>query len=167
MSLTRFDFNDLYARHLGRHSQFGINVAHVAALYGVWFGVYATIAQGASLLGLQPFWPLTALALAYLAIVAMNAPYRVSLATAVFLAVFVASVLALPKLPGWSILVFLLMIPVFYKIQAWSHKIWTVAEDMTEFNRRFPPGRTLRLILLFYEIPICLNYLIFEHKDWR
>ena len=90
MSLTRFDFDDLYARHLCRHSQFGINVAHVAALYGLWFGVYATIAQGASLLGLQPFWPLTALAITYLAIVAMNAPYRVSLATAVFLAVFVA-----------------------------------------------------------------------------
>src|SRR5262249_37227560 len=101
------------------------------------------------------------------ALVATTAPYRVSLATAVFLGIFVASVLALPRLPGWSILVFLLMIPVFYKIQAWSHKIWTAAEDMTAFNRRFPPGRTLRLILLFYEIPICLNYLIYERKDWR
>jgi hypothetical protein len=167
MSLIRFDFNDLYARHLGRHSQFGINVAHLAALYGLWFGVYATIAQAAFRLGVPPSWPLTSLAVIYLGLVATNAPLRVSLATAAFLAVFVVSVLALPRLPGWSMLAFLLMIPAFYKIQAWSHRIWTVAADMTEFNRRFPPGRTLRLILLIYEIPICLNYLIFERKDWR
>jgi hypothetical protein len=167
LNLIRFDFDGLYARHLGRHSQFGINVAHLAALYGLWFGVYATIAQGAYLLDLPPSWPLMALALAYLALVALNAPCRVLLATAAFLAVFVASVLSLPRLPGWSIPVFLLMIPLFYKIQAWSHKIWTAAADMTEFHRRFPPGRTLRLILLIYEIPICLKYLIFERKDWR
>ena len=66
-----------------------------------------------------------ALAVAYLALVAINAPYRVCLATAVFLAFFVASVLALPRLPSWSIPAFLVMIPVFYKLQAWSHKIWT------------------------------------------
>ncbi len=107
------------------------------------------------------------MAVAYLAMVAINAPFRVSLATAVFLAVFVASVLALPRLPIWSILGFIAMVPVFYKIQAWSHKIWTVAADMTEFNKRFPPGRALTFILLIYEVPICLNYLIFCRKDWR
>ena len=80
------------------------------------------------------------------------------------MAFFVASVLALPRLPGWSILAFLAMIPVFYKFQAWNHKIWTVAADMTEFNKRFPPGRTLNLILLIYEVPICLNYLIFRRQ---
>ena len=66
-----------------------------------------------------------------------------TLATAAFLAIFVASVLALPRLPGWTILAFLLMVPVFYKVQSWNHKIWTIAADMTELNRRFPPGRTL------------------------
>src|SRR5262249_6842026 len=71
MSLIRFDFNALYARHLCRHSQFGINVVHLAALYGLWFGVYATIAQTVLLLDIPPSWPLTALALAYLAVVAL------------------------------------------------------------------------------------------------
>ena len=61
-------------------------------------------------------------------------------------------------------LVFVAMIPVFYKLQSWSHKIWTVADDMSEFNKRFPPGRALSTILLIYEVPICLNYLLFRRQ---
>ena len=57
--------------------------------------------------------------------------------------------------------------PISYKVQAWSHKIWTAAADMSEFNKRFPPGRDLNLILLIYEVPICLNYLVFRRQDWR
>ncbi|MGO9463692.1 MAG: hypothetical protein ACLQVF_05970 [Isosphaeraceae bacterium] len=168
LSLLHVDFDDLYARHLGRHSQFGINVAHLAALYGLWFGVYAAIYQTVLLLDIAAGWlVIVALAATYLAFVAINAPYRVSIATAVLLAFFAASVLALPRLPSWSILPFVLMVPVFYKLQAWTHKIWNIGADMTEFNRRFPPGRALTSILLIYEVPICLNYLIFSRKDWR
>jgi hypothetical protein len=168
LSLLHFDFYDLYARHLGRHSQFGINVAHLGALYGMWFGVYAAVYQASRLLGVPAGWLIVvAMAMTYLALVAMNAPYHIILATAVFLAFFVASVLALPRLPGWSIPAFLVMVPVFYKLQAWSHKVWSVAADMTEHNRRFPPGRTLTSILLIYEVPICLNYLLFRRQDWR
>jgi hypothetical protein len=168
LSLLHIDFNDLYARHLGRHSQFGINVAHLAALYGMWFGIYAAIYQAVLLLGLPAPWiPILAMAVAYLTVVAINAPFHVSIATAGFLTFFVASVLALPRLPSWSILGFVLMVPLFYKIQAWSHKIWTIGADMTEFNKRFPPGRTLNSILLVNEVPICLKYLLFCPKDWR
>ncbi len=168
LSLLHVDFGDLYARHLGRHSQFGINVAHLAALYGLWFGIYAAIYQAVLLAKLPAGWlVILAMALMYLAVVAINAPYRVSLATAVFLAFFVVSVLAMPALTSWSILLFLLMIPLCYKLQAWSHKIWTVGADMSEFNKRFPPGRALNSILLIYEVPICLNYLMFGRKDWR
>ncbi len=168
LHLLNVDFDDLYARHLGRHSQFGINVAHLAALYGMWFGIYAATKQAALLLGVPVAWPINlAMAATYLAVVATNAPFRVSVATAVFLAIFLTSVLALPKLPGWSILAFLALVPVFYKLQAWSHKLWNTAADMSEFNLRFPPGRTLALILLTNEVPICLNYLIFHRKAWR
>ena len=45
LSLLHVDFDDLYARHLGRHSQFGINVGHLVALYGLWFGVYAAFTR--------------------------------------------------------------------------------------------------------------------------
>jgi len=168
LSLLHVDFGDLYARHLGRHSQFGINVAHLAALYGMWFGIYAAVQQTVLHLGFPVAWPFVlAMALAYLSVVAINAPPRVTLATAAFLAVFVSSVLALPRLPGWCIPVFLAMVPLFYKIQAWSHKVWTTAADMTEFNLRFPPGGALNLILLTNEVPICLFYLLFNRKDWR
>jgi hypothetical protein len=166
--LLHVDFDDLYSRHLGRHSQFGINVAHLLALYGLWFCLYAAIGQGARLLGLPAWWWVSvAMALAYLAAVSLNATVPATLATAVFLTLFVASVRAVPELPGWWIAVFLAMIPVFYKLQSWSHRIWTVAEDMSKFNKRFPPGRELNVILLIYEVPICLNYLLFRRKDWR
>jgi hypothetical protein len=166
--LLHVDFDELYARHLGRHSQFGINVAHVLALYGLWFGVYAVVDQAARLLGAPATWPILAtMAAAYLAVVSIHAPLRVILATAVFLTVFVASVLALPTLPAWAIVALLAMVPAFYKFQSWNHKIWTIAADMSEFNKRFPPGRELNLILLVYETPICLNYLLFRKQDWR
>jgi hypothetical protein len=146
----------------------GINIAHLIALYGLWFCVYAAIAQAALLLGLPASWPvLVMMAVAYLATVSMNAPAHVSLATAVFLLLFVAGVLSLPTLTGWSIAGFLALIPVFYKLQSLSHRVWTVAADMSDFNKQFPPGRDLNLILLFYEVPICLNYLVFRRQDWR
>ena len=168
LSFLHVDFDRLYERHLGRHSQFGINVAHVVALYGLWFGAYSALYQAVLHLGVPAAWSLVVvLALTYLVIVSINAPLRVTIAMALFLAVFVMSVIAEPKLPVWWILVFAVMAPAFYKFQSTNHKIWTKAADMTEFNRRFPPGRALNVILLLNEIPICLNYLIFNRKDWR
>lgn len=159
LSLLRTDFMDLYARHLCRHSQFGINVAHLAALFGVWFGVYGFLY---TLTGV-PWLPI-AMASAYLVLVACNAPVRIIAATAMFLAGFVAAVLFLPPLPRW---VYLVMIPVCYEIQSLSHRVWTRAADMTEFNKRYPKGRTLFFVLLICEVPILLNYLVFGRNDWR
>jgi hypothetical protein len=156
----RVDFADLYARHLCRHSQFGINVSHLAALFGTWFGVYALPYHLAG----QLVWIPVALALAYLALVAISAPARVCLATAGFLVLFVAAVLWIPELPLW---VYVLMIPVFYKLQSWSHLWFTAATDMTEFNQRYPKGPALFIILLVYEVPLVLNYLVFDRKRWR
>jgi hypothetical protein len=168
LSLLGFDFDAIYTRHLGRHSQFGINIAHLVALWGIWFGIYAAIDQGTRLLGLRNSWPVpVAMALAYLATICINAPPSVIAATAGFLALLVTSVLALPTLPGWSIVAFLALIPVSYKVQAWSHRMWTKAADMSEFNKIFPPGRDLNIVLLFFEVPICLKYLLFCPKDWR
>ena len=158
MTLWHVDFPDLYARHLCRHSQFGINVAHLAALVGMWYGVYGVVS---ALIHLN--WVLVALAAAYLVLVALNTPVRVCLATAAFMVLFVAAVIWLPELPIW---VYLLMVPVFYELQAWSHKLWTAATDMTEFNKRYPKGPVLFVVLLIYEVPLVLNYLLFGRKDW-
>jgi hypothetical protein len=156
MSLLRVDFAELYARHLYRHSQFGINVVHLVSLIGTWFGVYGSVYW---LFHLD--WLPVAMAAAYWVLIALNAPARVCLAGAVFLALFVAAVLWLPELPIW---VYLVMIPLFYKVQSWSHKVWTAERDMTEINRKYPKGFTLFVVLLINEVPICLNYLLFDRK---
>jgi hypothetical protein len=166
--LLHADFEGLYTRHLGRHSQFGLNVNHLLALFILWFGVYAFLVQVARLAGVPSPWAVpVGLAAAYLVVIATRSPPRVTLATAAFLALLVGGVLALPPLPGWAAPLFLVMVPLGYKFQAWGHKVWTIAADMSDFNRRFPPGRGLNLILLFYEVPICLNYLVFRQSDWR
>lgn len=168
LSLLHVDFEALYTRHLGRHSQFGINVNHSFALFMLWFGTYAFLNQGARLVGVpSPSGIPVGLAVAYLLVISMHSPPRVFLATAAFLALLVGGVVALPTVPGWAAPLFLLLAPVGYKVQAWGHKVWTIAADMSDFNRQFPPGRDLNLILLFYEVPICLNYLVFRPKDWR
>jgi hypothetical protein len=158
LSLRSIDFPDLYARHLCRHSQFGINVAHLAALFGTWFGVYGVVYW----LTANP-WLLVGLAAAYWLAVAVNVPVRVAVAVAAFLALFVAALVYTPLLPVWA---YAVMVPVFYKLQSWSHKVWNVERDMTEFNKRFPKGFVLFVVLLFYEVPICLNYLVFDRKNW-
>jgi hypothetical protein len=154
LSLVHVPFAELYDRHLYRHSQFGINVAHLLALVGVWFGVY-----GLAYWLVPSAWVPVGLAAAYLLAIAPNLPARVTAAVAGFLALFVAGVVCSPPLPAW---VYALMVPVFYKFQAWNHKIWTAARDMTAVNRRFPKGPALFWVLLFYEIPFLLNYLLFD-----
>jgi len=156
MSLWHIDFRELYARHLCRHGQLGINVVHLGALFAVWFGVYGFLHWLT-----QAAWVPVALAGAYLAVIALGAPPRVVAATAAFLTLFLAAVLTLT---GWPFWVYLLLVPVFYKVQSWSHRVWTVEEDMTDFNRKYAKGAVLFVILLFYEVPIVLNYLLFAGK---
>jgi len=158
LSLVHVEFSELYARHLCRHSQFGINMAHLIALFGVWFGVY-----GALLWLFRTEWLPISLATAYLGVVAFQAPLRVTVATAIFLVLLLGAVLLLPLLPWWA---YLVMIPVCYELQSWSHKVFNVARDMTEFNLKYPKGFVLFVVLLIYEVPIVLNYLLFGRKDW-
>lgn len=159
MSLWRIDFADLYGRHRCRHSQFGINVVHLAALFGLWYGVYGLVY---ALVHVE--WLPVVLAVGYLTLIALNAPVRVIVATAVFLAIFLVALFELPELLIW---VYLVMIPVFYEAQSLSHKVWTVAADMTEYNKKYPKGGALFVVLLVEEVPLVLNYLIFDSKNWR
>jgi hypothetical protein len=159
MSLVSVEFNELYARHLCRHCQFGINVAHLVALLGTWFGVY-----GAVYWLVRSEWVLVALAAGYLLAMVLSLPLRVLLASAAFMAGLVALVLCVPLLPIWA---YLLMVPVWYKLQSWSHRVFTAATDMTEFNKKYRKGWVLFVVLLIYEIPLVLNYLLFDRKNWR
>ena len=158
MNVLSANFQELYQRHLCRHSQLGINIAHLAcvvgtylALYGLLYGLVATP------------WVLLGIVILYLGIIAPNVPFRVLLVNIVFLALFFTAFFALPPLPWWA---YLLAIPVFYKLQAWSHKIYRKERDMTDFNKKYPKGFALFILLSIYELPLLLNYLIFGKKDW-
>ena len=153
MRLLVVEFDELYRRHLCRHSQTGINVVHLICLAAIWYAIYGLLYW---LTGLD--WLLGIPALLYLAAVAPNVPIRVLLATALFLGLILAAVLMLPQPPVW---VYLIVIPVFYKVQSWSHRVYTAATDMTEFNKKYTKGRVLFVVLLIYEVPIVLNFLFF------
>jgi hypothetical protein len=158
INLVRVEFDELYARHLCRHSQLGVNVLHLLALFFVWLGVY-----GAVYWLVRTPWVPIGMAVAYLLAVAPSLPPRVILATAVFLALFVLTLLELPLLPIWA---YLALIPVFYYFQNWSHKAYHLERDMTLFNQKYTKGRVLFVILLFYEVPLLLNFLLFGRRDW-
>jgi hypothetical protein len=157
MSLLFVEFNELYARHLCRHSQFGINVVHLLALLGIWYAIYGLLYW---LVGIE--WVLAVPAVAYFGAVAINVPLRVSAATAVFLGTIVAAVVLLPQPPFW---VYLIVIPVLYKVQSWSHRFYTLERDMTEFDKKYSKGAILFVVLLLYEVPIVLNYLLFDRAS--
>src|SRR5262245_1646448 len=157
MRLVIVEFDELYARHLCRHSQFGINVVHLAALFVVWYAVYGLLFW---LTGIE--WTLAIPAVVYVAALAPNVPLRVLIATALFVGLIIAAVLTLPQPPFW---VYLIMIPVAYKIQSWSHSSYTAATDMTEFDRKYRKGSAvLFVVLLLYEVPIIMNYLFFAAR---
>jgi hypothetical protein len=157
VNVLSVDFQELYKRHLCRHSQFGINVAHLAcvvctylALYGLLYGLCRSP------------WVL-AVVVPYLAVLAANVPVRVFLVNVVFLGLFFAAFFALPALPWWA---YLVAVVVFYKLQAWSHKVFNRETDMTDFNKKYQKGFALFVLLSIYELPILLNYLFFGKRDW-
>ena len=163
MRLLIVEFKELHARHLCRHSQLGINVAHLIAQFGTWYALYGLLywllgwISGSIPIAIE--WLLLVPAAVYLAALVPNLPPRVFAATWLFLALTLSAVLWLPAPPFW---VYLLMIPVFYKLQSWSHEVYTVETDMTEFNCKYTKGSVLFVVLLLYEVPIVLNYLLFE-----
>lgn len=156
MRLFLIEFDELYSRHLCRHSQYGVNVIHLLALAGTWYAVYGLLYW---LVGSE--WVLAVPALLYLGVVALNVPLRVLAAAALFLGLIVAALILLPQLPFW---VYLIVIPVLYEVQSWSHRFYTLETDMTEFNKKYTKGVVLFVVLLIYEVPIVLNFLLFDRK---
>ncbi len=108
-------------------------------------------------------WFLAAIPLPYLAVLAVNVPARVLLACVLFVAAFLAGFLALPPVPLWSAI---LLVPMCHVLQNWSHRIWTRERDMTAFRAKYRKGPALFTLLSFYELPLLLNYLLFDRKNW-
>src|SRR5262249_41120445 len=81
LNLFHVNFQELYERHLCRHSQYGLNVAHLLTVIGCYLGLFA------ALLWLVPSpWVVAAVPLPYLVILAFNIPMRVWLASVLFVA---------------------------------------------------------------------------------
>lgn len=159
MNPLRANFAELYQRHLCRHSQFGINVIHLVSVIGTYWALY-----GCALVLLGSIWLLLGLSAAYLVILAFNMPARLFLLTLVCVGLFFVMLFMLPPLPFW---VYPLTIYPFYKLQAWSHRIYDRAYDMTEFNKKYPKGFALFILLSTYELPILLNALFFDLQPNR
>jgi hypothetical protein len=154
--MFRIDFQELYRRHLCRHSQFGLNVWHLIAVAGIYFSLYgiALALPGAP-------WIVGGALAAYLLILAFNVPWRVFLLDCVVVGTLLACSLALPQIPVWVHLILLL---VWHQFQIWQHRIYDKSLDMHEFADKYRKGIVLFVLLAVYELPILINFLVFDSR---
>lgn len=164
MNLFRINFDELYRRHLCRHGHLGINVLHLLAFVGIYVAVYGLACS------VLPFKSradvaisLMVLSLPWFVLVACNSPWRVTLATGMFTMVLIAGSTALRSVPVWY---WPIQIVLMHYFQQWSHRVYRMQRDMSAFNDRYPKGPLLFTLLLIYELPILLNYLLFGREDW-
>jgi hypothetical protein len=157
MNPFNVNFSELYQRHLCRHSQYGNNVVHLATEIGTYAGVFSLARKM-----VEPPW-LFLVPVPYFLVLAFQVPMRVLLVCIAFVALFLAVLLSLPELPIWLSLG---LIVICYFVQNWSHKLYDKAADMTEFHKKYPKGPALFVLLLVYELPLLLNYLCFDWKNW-
>jgi hypothetical protein len=158
MNIAKVNFQELYERHLCRHSEYGINVIHLATVVVSYTALFALPAPW-----VEPVWALLAIPAAYLVLLACNVPLRVLAACLLFMALFFALFFSLPPLPVWPCLVLLV---VAHEVQQWSHRIYRAERDMTDYNKKYKKGFILFVLLSLYELPILLNYLAFDKKRW-
>lgn len=158
MNVVNVDFPELYLRHLCRHSQFGINVQHLIGVAVTYICLY-----GLAFWAFGSLWPLLALTAVYVIVLAFNIPFPLLLINTLVIGLFFAAFLALPPTPVW---VYLIVILVFHRLQVWSHKVYDKSHDMTVFNEKYKKGFQLFLLLSIYELPILLNYLVFDRRSW-
>lgn len=161
-SLWSANFAELFSRHLCRHGEFGINVLHLIAVYGIYLSVYALVSTVISLTGPELNWRIRSAIL-----FAASGPYLILMfrnLSGVVLLLVVVSILSLcvfgtlvSVVPWW---LHLLLIPAWHRVQLWSHRIYRREKDMTLFAEKYPKGMKLFVLLSVYELPILLNFFL-------
>jgi hypothetical protein len=168
VNIVRINFHELYQRHLCRHGQFGINVWHIIAVYGVYFSLcsLAAFAVRGVLQQSSPaiqFCVLLLLFVPYFGVLLRNIPTPVFLLTFLSSILLIAAAVVTPGIPFW---LHLILIPAWHRVQLLSHRRYTLHHDMSAFDQTYKKGRTLFVLLAVYELPILLQYLAFGRKDW-
>ncbi len=159
MKIKNICFGELYLRHLCRHSEFGLNVLHIAAVAGVYYSLAGLIRALTSSLFLNTGWlPVTLLLfLPYAAILLRFVPTT----TAIFSLLIVVAIVSLqilsPPLPIW---VHAALILFWHRVQIWSHRLYSRAYDMTMFSGKYPKGPVLFLVLAVFELPLLVHYFL-------
>jgi hypothetical protein len=154
MNPLHADFDELYRRHLCRHSQWGINALHLAAVIGVYFSLIGILraAPGGHVLTV-------ALLIVYLATLMRNVPGPTWWAACATIAGVLLLSLASPTLPVWGHATLILG---WHRFQIWNHRMYDLGYDMSEFADKYPKGPALFLLLSVYELPVLLYFLLFD-----
>jgi hypothetical protein len=164
MNVFRIDFDEVYRRHLCRHGHLGINLFHLLAFVGIYVAVYGIACNVIPFEApLEVAATLVIMSVPWFVLVARNVPLRVSLATGFFTLLLVAISTALAWMPLWY---WPLQIILMHYLQQWSHRVYRMHRDMSSFNSKYVKGPQLFVLLLIYELPILLNYLLFGREDW-
>src|SRR5262249_52686552 len=150
----KVNFRELCRRHLGRHSQLGLNVWHLIAVIGVYLALYGI----AFALPGGP-WIVGSLLTAYFVVLAFNIPPAVLLLDLLVVGGLLAAFLVLPPVPVW---VHGLMLLFWHRFQVWQHRIYDHSHDMEEFAAKYRKGFALFIVLAIYELPILLDFLVFD-----
>lgn len=175
MNILKVNFEELYQRHLCRHSQFGLNIGHLGSVVNVYFGVCAIVWEIVSrFVGYDhPEYVLIGLFTPYLLVLLCNVPFKVWLSSLLIVAMVVSAVTLLCphiSLPGWAqnftILLYVALILSAHRYQNWAHQFYHKEKDMTQYQEKYPKGFPLFFLLAVYELPILMNYLAWNKQDW-
>lgn len=153
MNPLRVNFDELYRRHLRRHSQFGINVLHLIAVAGIYIALCGIVLSFPA----AP-WAMAAALGAYFAVLAFNVPLRLLLVNVACIGLLVLAALSLPEMSVW---IHIGLIVFWHRFQVWNHRVYTKELDMSEFAAKYRKGPALAVLLAVYELPILLNFLVF------
>lgn len=161
LSILSIDFDEVYQRHLGRHSQFGINVLHLIAVYGVYFSIFSVARSAVAAALPQMTWSeltvlLFGLAVPWLAVLMWNVRTG-ALLLSVLSAILLSLAAAVWPLPFWLAIASL---PAWHQLQQLSHRWYTEHRDMSRFAAGYPKGARLVIMLAVFELPILLQYFL-------
>lgn len=156
MDLLKVNFDEIYRRHLCRHSSFGNNLMHLAAVLGIYFALLGLVAQALAMSGLprqlaQPGFFLVP----YQVALWRHVPSRTWSVTVVVMLGLLALFHLVPPWPWW--MNGLLIVSMHY-FQQWSHRLYPETRDMSEFAGKYVKGPRLFLVLTIYELPVLLHY---------